>query len=330
MAKLHDKETQSIANVVSDVLEGKTKEEGYGKKKIKSGYGEEVKYPHDMFHPETGAKVVAKNEKDHEELSKKGYTHEKPVKEGPEEPRAQGEKEFKKKHVIKKSGENPDGTVTKEDTKASKSLKTHKVEKEPSNSKEVKETKRELTDEQKYKEFFASALKKYGVESPAELDKEKRKEFFNYVDKNYKATNENVNEAAAAGQRANSGTYRSNAGRDHFERPGTRPAERGHVGRVSFRAMDEIEKQLKNLKKAKETGNSKYDDATLNQLATLLGKEQLLLKKMAQADKKAQQAGERGDDDREEMFNDEYMAIKDDIEQIKDKIKDIKAKAGNK
>jgi len=202
MAKLNDKETQSIANVVSDVLEGKTKEEGYGKKKIKSGYGEEVKYPHDMYHPETGAKVVAKTEKDHEELSKKGYTHEKPVKEGPEEPRAEGEKEFKKKHVIKKSGENPDGTVTKEDTKASKSLKTHKVEKEPSNSKEVKETKRELTDEQKYKEFFASALKKYGVESPAELDKEKRKEFFNYVDKNYKAKSEDVNEVLGTVKKA--------------------------------------------------------------------------------------------------------------------------------
>ena len=202
MAKLNDKETQSIANVVSDVLEGKTKEEGYGKKKIKSGYGEEVKYPHDMYHPETGAKVVAKTEKDHEELSKKGYTHEKPVKEGPEEPRAEGEKEFKKKHVIKKSGENPDGTVTKEDTKASKSLKTHKVEKEPSNSKEVKETKRELTDEQKYKEFFASALKKYGVESPQELDKEKRKEFFNYVDKNYKAKSEDVNEVLGTVKKA--------------------------------------------------------------------------------------------------------------------------------
>jgi hypothetical protein len=168
--KFNDAETQSIANAVSDVLEGKEKKEGYGKmkKKIKSGYGEEAKYPHDMFHPETGEKVVAKNEKDHEELSKKGYTHEKPVKESPEEPRAKGEKEFKDKHVVKKSGENPDGTVTKEDSK------------------------RQLTDEQKYKEFFASALKKYGVESPQDLDKEKRKEFFNYVDKNYKATNEEV------------------------------------------------------------------------------------------------------------------------------------------
>ena len=79
-----------------------------------------------------------------------------------EEPRAQGEKEFKKKHVIKKSGENPDGTVTKEasDKKA------------------------------KYKAFFDAALKKFGVKSPAELEGDKKKEFFNYVDKNYEAQNE--------------------------------------------------------------------------------------------------------------------------------------------
>ena len=31
-----------------------------------------------------------------------------------EEPRAKGEKEFKKKHIVKKSGERPDGTVMKE------------------------------------------------------------------------------------------------------------------------------------------------------------------------------------------------------------------------
>lgn len=300
MAKLHDKETQSIANVVSDVLEGKTKEEGYGKKKIKSGYGEEVKYPHDMFHPETGAKVVAKSEKDHEELSKKGYTHEKPVKEGPEEPRAQGEKEFKKKHVIKKSGENPDGTVTKEDTKASKSLKTHKVEKEPSNSKEVKETKRELTDEQKYKEFFASALKKYGVESPQELDKEKRKEFFNYVDKNYKATNEDVNEGL----------------------------------------IDKIKGQLANLKKKKDSGNSEMDDATIQKIAQLLQKKAQVAQKMERADEAAQRFDQQADDaeeagndsraedlrDRSEEAHHQYMQAQHEIEDIDDEIRELKKK----
>jgi hypothetical protein len=35
-----------------------------------------------------------------------------------------------------------------------------------------------------YKKFFDSALKKFGVTSPAELDDAKKKEFFDYIDKN--------------------------------------------------------------------------------------------------------------------------------------------------
>jgi hypothetical protein len=43
-------------------------------------------------------------------------------------------------------------------------------------------------EEGDYEEFFQSALKKFGVKSPDELgDDEKKKKFFNYVDKNYKA-----------------------------------------------------------------------------------------------------------------------------------------------
>ena len=38
-----------------------------------------------------------------------------------------------------------------------------------------------------YEEFFQSAMKKFGIKSPADLDDDKKKEFFNYVDKNYKA-----------------------------------------------------------------------------------------------------------------------------------------------
>ena len=40
-------------------------------------------------------------------------------------------------------------------------------------------------DKEKYQKFFQSALKKFGVKSPAELKGEKKKEFFDYVDKNY-------------------------------------------------------------------------------------------------------------------------------------------------
>ena len=45
-------------------------------------------------------------------------------------------------------------------------------------------------EEGDYEEFFQSAMKKFGIKSPAELDDDKKKEFFNYVDKNYKAKSE--------------------------------------------------------------------------------------------------------------------------------------------
>ena len=51
-----------------------------------------------------------------------------------------------------------------------------------------------VEDQDAYVKFFQSALKKYDVTSPAQLSKEKKKEFFNYIDKNYKAKDEDVKE----------------------------------------------------------------------------------------------------------------------------------------
>lgn len=48
-------------------------------------------------------------------------------------------------------------------------------------------------DKEDYEKFFQSALKKFGVESPAELSKEKKKEFYDYVDKNYIGDHEKDN-----------------------------------------------------------------------------------------------------------------------------------------
>ena len=45
-------------------------------------------------------------------------------------------------------------------------------------------------EEGDYEAFFKKALAKFGVSSPDELDDEKKKALFNYVDKNYKADNE--------------------------------------------------------------------------------------------------------------------------------------------
>lgn len=239
--KFNDDITQSIAATVKDVLEGKATKK------------EEVKYPHDMFHPETGEKEVAKDEAEHKALSAKGYTHEKPKVNEVEEPNKpsgklgqdSGERDFKAKHAIKKSGEKEDGTVVKEATdlkedadlnEAVDKRKMAKLEKEldraidkvgklfkqvpdeledsesyqemsqglnnleygirmfSSDVDDLAESK-EMTDEEsekqkKYQAFFAKALKKFGVKSPSELEGDKKKEFFDYVDANYEADKE--------------------------------------------------------------------------------------------------------------------------------------------
>ena len=41
-----------------------------------------------------------------------------------------------------------------------------------------------------YEQFFKSAMKKFGIKSPADLDDDEKKKFFNYVDANYKAEKE--------------------------------------------------------------------------------------------------------------------------------------------
>jgi len=99
--KINDNITLSIAAAVSDVLEGK---------KVKK---EEADYPHDMWSPE-GEEEVAKDEAEHKALAKKGYSHDKPEVDEVAEPVAKGEKDFKAKHKVKKSGEKEDGTVVKE------------------------------------------------------------------------------------------------------------------------------------------------------------------------------------------------------------------------
>ena len=50
--------------------------------------------------------------------------------------------------------------------------------------------KEESDKQKKYQAFFAKALKKFGVKSPAELEGDKKKEFFDYVDANYEADDE--------------------------------------------------------------------------------------------------------------------------------------------
>ena len=63
-------------------------------------------------------------------------------------------------------------------------------------SKEMKKLgiKEATGDKEKYTKFFNAALKKFGVKSPADFkDDAKKKEFFNYIDKNFKGDHEESN-----------------------------------------------------------------------------------------------------------------------------------------
>ncbi len=55
---------------------------------------------------------------------------------------------------------------------------------------EVYLVEQEKMKDNKYKEFFNKMLAKYKVKSPNELDKDKRKQFYDEVDKMWKADKE--------------------------------------------------------------------------------------------------------------------------------------------
>ena len=173
--KLQDKETLNVADAVKDVLEGKIKEkmdprlhvkEKDGMYCVVDANGKEVK----KFKSKADAEKYAIDNHDKLMAVKK---------ESPEEPNKPsgrlgpqtGERDFKGKHAVKKSGMRDDGTNMKE---AAEDLEEKKVE--------------EVSDKQKkYQKVFQAALKKFGVKSPGELEGDKKKEFFDYVDAQYDA-----------------------------------------------------------------------------------------------------------------------------------------------
>ena len=171
----NDDITQSIAKTVSDVLEGKKPDISNYVKQNKDGQFEVVNAK--------GTVLKAFGRKDEAE----GFAYKNLSKlQEVEEPRAKGEKEFKKAHIVKKSGEKEDGTVVKEKTK----LSEEEVEEDKENG-YLNIPMEELSAKQKeYQDFFKKALKKFDADSPADMDDEKKKEFFNYIDKNYKAKKE--------------------------------------------------------------------------------------------------------------------------------------------
>jgi hypothetical protein len=61
---------------------------------------------------------------------------------------------------------------------------------------DVEEGEELSAKQKKYQDFFKKALAKFGAKSPQDLDKEKRAEFFDYIDKNYEADAEVAEDSA--------------------------------------------------------------------------------------------------------------------------------------
>jgi len=286
--KLQDKETLNVADAVKDVLEGKKAVKEMDPKKHVSKKG-------DKFAVVNNKGDVVKSFDSEDEANKYATDNHDDLMKEYEEPRAKGEKDFKDKHTVKKSGMKDDGSNVKEevtitideaklkagkgkttvdvdfigdknDAKAAEKKfklkikmgrgtadvtgekkniiawlssdmygmdsddiedifpelleatskkegnafgkavmaakdkgdkefmfagKKYKVEDYDKDEKDDEEEVDEMSDKQKkYQAFFNSALKKFGVKSPAELEGDKKKEFYDYVDANYEADNE--------------------------------------------------------------------------------------------------------------------------------------------
>ena len=52
-----------------------------------------------------------------------------------------------------------------------------------------------VSEGSEYHDFFAKAMKKFGITSPSELKGDKEKEFYDYIDKNWKGKGEKKEES---------------------------------------------------------------------------------------------------------------------------------------
>tara|TARA_R110000803_G_scaffold202120_2_gene267128 strand:- start:2384 stop:2686 length:303 start_codon:yes stop_codon:yes gene_type:complete len=71
-------------------------------------------------------------------------------------------------------------------------LEENKTKETDSKTESIKE---KLKEDAEYQKFFKSAMNKFDIKSPKDLKGQKKAEFFDYVDQNYKAKSEsNVSE----------------------------------------------------------------------------------------------------------------------------------------
>lgn len=140
--------------------------------------------------------------------------------------------------------------------------------------------KEESEKQKKYQAFFSKALKKFGVKSPSELEGDKKKDFFDYVDANYEADDEveegQVDEIL--------GTIKKVAQKVKDKVVGKKPEPKSTKSKNPFDSPDYIKGQIKiakgklrdaqtSLKKATDDDNEKgmdhWGEVELNKIASI-------------------------------------------------------------
>jgi hypothetical protein len=136
---------------------------------------------------------------------------------------------------------------------------------------------------EEYEKFFRAALKKFGAKSPADLDDDKKKEFFDYVEKNYtgEKTDENFGQSAHKAKKE---------GKDTFEYQGKTYNVKESLKKYTFSVEEDdpdAEKSKKEDKKSEldsseveeedgeEVDGKKFSKETINAVTKLLNKKRL-------------------------------------------------------
>jgi hypothetical protein len=157
---------------------------------------------------------------------------------------------------------------------------------------------------EEYEKFFRAALKKFGAKSPADLDDDKKKEFFNYVEKNYtgEKTDENFGQSAHKAKKE---------GKDTFEYRGKTYNVKESIKKYTF-SVEEDDPDDAKLKKAdkktdldsseveeedgeEEVDGKKISKETINAVTKLLNKKRLENKE--KSSKKSLQDEEEDDEE---------------------------------
>ena len=146
-------------------------------------------------------------------------------------------------------------------------------------------------DKEAYQKFFKAAMKKFGVSSPGELSGDKEKEFYDYIDKNWKGDNEK-SESAEEGED------------DYSE-----------VGKSGKKMKVKVDPEIEEAYEYIVSEGIEMDDLTEEQLDEIIGK---IAKGIAKGVKKvANRMSASGRADAAEKKADKLEKKKKDLERIK-------------